>query len=269
MFPFTAGQLLHLNAFHLDGVNRTVAEALKNETIISPANQTHNLTEITAPTLQGSEGKPLSGGKPSTKIDEAKIYGKPWRASKHTVAEKSLNSRNIPSHPKPKRESAKHPTWHKNFKDSHKFGSANSANENVFNGFDIVVVDIPPSYSELRWDKPHINSLTSSPSYRYVPGNPSPSIFDFFMGLNSVAGNFLTDPAEMENEIYYQQSLENPLWNRRLSIDRLMSPATIHQKTMVNGDRIAKEVNAVQLFGKLSEPIKNCTCTCGARNRLR
>lgn len=254
--------MLNLNAFHLDGVNRP-----KNETNILLANKTHNSTEITPSSLTKLEGKPLSGiksnttGKPSTNNDEMKVYGKPWRASKHTVPEKSSNLRKMPGHPK--RESVNHPAWHKGFKDLHKLASVNSGKENGFNGFDIVVVDIPPTYS-LRWDKPRINALASSPSYRYVPMSPSPSIFDLFLGLNSMAG--LADSAEeMENEIYYQPSLENSLWNRRLSMDRLLSPPPIHQKAM-NGHRVTKEVNANQLFGKLSEAMKNCSCTCGARN---
>lgn len=273
---FTALQLPNSNSFHLERVERIadnnqielhkpVVETFKNETMISIANKTSNphLTEKT-----GNE--PLSSiksiaDKVAIKNDEMKIHGKQWRTSNHAVPAKPLNLRNIASHPK--RESSNHPMWHKNLKDLHKFGSVNSAKENGFNGFDVVVIDLPPSYSKQRYDKPRINTFTS-PSFRYMPMGPSPSIFDFFLGLNSISGNLLTDPAEMGNEIYFQQSLENPSWNHRLSFDRFVSPATVHPNVM-NGIRIPRDENPTQLYGKLSEPIKNCTCTCGERNKLR
>lgn len=262
------------NAFHLEGVKpiadknqnklKSVAESFKNETIILLANKTHDLPEKHSPSLTKSENDLLSSVKAnaeklSMNKDEMKMHGKTWRSSKYAVPEKPSHLRNIADHPK--RES----TWHKNFKDLHKvLGSVNGPKENSFNGFDIVLVDIPPSYSRLRWDKPHINSLTS-PAIRYVPMKSSPTVFDFFLGLNSLAGNFLTDPDETENGIFFQQSLENPYWNHRLSFDRLMSPPVVHKKAakVAHGDRIAKDVNSTQFIDKLTEP-----CTCGERKNL-
>lgn len=280
-------QLPNSNSFHLERVklitdnnqnelDKPVVETFKNETMVSLGNNRTDphLTEKTPTNLKDTLSSIKSIDKALINRDEIKINGKQWRTSKNAVPAKPLNSRNITSHPK--RESSNHPMWHKKLKDLHKLGTVNTAKGNGFNGFDVVLVGLPPSYSRLRWDKPRTNTFTT-PSFRYMPVGPSPSIFDFFMGLNSISGNFLTNP---DGSLTIQTkstigSMDQPsdVWNHRLSFDRLVSPATIHRTAMhvMNGERIPREdINATQLYGKLLEPTKqNCACTCGSRNKHR
>lgn len=264
-------QLPNGNAFHLENVDRItdnnqkerhqlVVDIFTNETTATTTNDSHSVP--TGPKI--SKGKPLSSIKPiaadkaSINIDEMKVHEKKGRTSKHSVPAKPLNVRTSASHPK--RESFNQPMWHKNLKDLHKSGSVNGLHQNGFNGIvDVVVVDMPPSYSRLRWDKPRTSTFTS-PSLRYVPIGRSPSIFDFFMGLNSIPGNWAT-----ENAIYVQQpGLQN---HRQSYYDRLVSPATILQNVM-NGERIQWDENANQWSGISTDSIKNPICACGERNKL-
>lgn len=219
----------------------------------------NDVTEETPHSLRKPNSESISSkrsilAKSSTKIDEIKLHEKPFRPSnRHTVPEVPKNLHPVASYPK--REPVSHPIRHKEF---HKLGSANNAKERNFNAFDMVVIDIPASYSPLRWEEPTLNTF-ASPDFHYVPMKHLPSIFDFFLGLNSISGNFVTDPKEIQNDIYSRQIFENPSWNHRLSFDKLVSPARVQQ----NGNRFVRDVNPIQLLSKFSKPINNCTCACG------
>ncbi len=260
-------------AFHLDGIKKIDErnpniQSFKNDTIFPLANHTHNLTETTTsvsrvlPENEHLTTMKSNSEKPSVNKGEMKFYEKPWLTKTYTAPEKSSNPRNIVSHPK--RESPNHQTWHKISKDLHKFGSVNNAKENSFNGLEVVVLDVPSSYQGVRWDKPRMHKFPS-PAFHYVPVNPAPSIFDLLLGLNSISQDLFTEPAEVENEIYIQKSLENPYWNHRGSFGKLLNTAAIHPKN-TNSDWVRNDKNPTHLFGNLSEPVKNCTCTCGERN---
>lgn len=227
----------------------------KNETFPYqvPTNSTHNATGgggAIFPYLKNLRNISLDE-KSSFKGIE-KIYGKPSRLS----TEQSSTSRNV-GHPK--RESVSHPTRHKGPKDLHKINSITATQANNFNGFDVVLVDLPSSYPRAVR---RMNPLT--PSVRYVPMNRAPTILDFLMGFDSMGQNLLAEPVEMGNEVLIQQSMDNQSWNRRF--DRFMNSIANHLSG-VNGDRVHKDANSTQMYGNLSES-KSCTCTCEKRNKL-
>lgn len=259
----------HVNAFHLDGIKKIDGKNLKNldGTYREPSN-IRTLAGTTEFSLNASESRPLSDAKLNAdglhiRNDvETKVHDRPWTTAKKAVSGKSSNLLSTASHPK--RQSVNHPTWHKISKEPHKFSAFDNSRENGFNGFDVVVVDIPSSYSRMRWEKPRINGF-ASPLLRYAPMTRSPSIFDLLLGLDSVSENVLTQPDGMENEVYFQPSMDDPSWNRHLSFGKLINP--IQQKAM-NGNRFSKDVSAIPFFGKLTEPAKNCTCICEERRKF-
>ncbi|XP_037030523.1 uncharacterized protein LOC119070340 [Bradysia coprophila] len=272
MIYLLAFQMLDLNAFHLDGVKK---DGKNLKSVHSPYEEpfhTTTSTDTISSSPNVSDSKPLSSAKsnadkPHIKItDETKVqdHDKPWPTAKNTVSEKSSNVLKIGSHPK--RQSINHPTWHKVLKEPHRFSTFENSGENGLHGFDVVVVDIPSSYSRMRWEKPRENSF-ATPSLRYAPITRSPSIFDLLLGLDSISENVLTEPAGMGDEVYYQQSSDNPPWNRHLSFDRLLNPTVTQQKAM-NGNRFSKDVSLANFFGKSAEPAKNCTCICEERKKF-
>lgn len=255
----------------MDGV-KNVDENGQKEILITDKKLIENATfDLSANNTHESTVAPLIGliksndEKPSNRHVETKIIEKPWRPSKYSVPEKTSSQRTTSSHQK--RDTVTHPTWHKISKELHKSGVTNNAKGNSLNGFDVLLVDIPSSYSpRIRWGKPRMNAFTS-PSLRYVPFNRSPTIFDLLLGFDSAAENMLTEPAEIEKELLIQQSLDNPYWNQRLSFGRSVNPA-INPLRASNVDRVRKDVNVTQMFGKSTDSVKSCTCTCGEGTKV-
>lgn len=249
-----------MNAFHLDGIQKFDGESPRP--VHSPTQESsHNTSTVTISSLDASEHKPLSSKIPNdeklhVKInDQTKLHDKPWAA----VPQKSSNLLKTASHPK--RQTINHPAWHKIQKEPRKFSTIDNSG---LHGIDVVVVDIPSTYSRMRWEKPRLNSLPP-PSLRYAPYSHSPSLFDLLFGLDSISQNIPSEPAGMEKEVYFKQSLDSPSWNRQLSFGRLSDyPTIIQQKAMI-GNGISKDVSATNLLGKSTERGRNCTCICEER----
>ncbi|KAG4067254.1 hypothetical protein HA402_000245 [Bradysia odoriphaga] len=269
MIYLLAFQLPDSCAFYLDGVKKDGKNLKSVHSPYQESFHTTTSTETISSSPNASDSKPHSSAKSNPEkphikiIDKTNVHDndKPWPTAKNSVAEKSSNSLKIASHPK--RQSINQ--WHKISKEPHRFSSFETSGENGLHGFDVVVVDIPSSYSRMRWEKPRVNSF-APPSLRYAPITRSPSILDLLLGLDSISEIVPTEPAGMGNEVYYQQSFDNPSWNRHLSFDRLLSPTVTQQKAM-NGNRFSKDVSVANFFGKSAEPTKNCTCICEERKK--
>lgn len=101
---------------------------------------------------------------------------------------------------------------------NHQYCQKLGPQENNLNRFD-VVVNIQPVYSKLQ-EKLRLNTRTS-PSFHYVPMNPSSSILDLLLGLNSFVA---TDSNEIENELIFQEKFMSPSWNRRFAFGGVGNP---------------------------------------------